>query len=86
MDVVTVVLQALVVVLVLNILACLVRVVRGPGPRDRVTGVVLAGTTGAASLAVLSVTGHLPSLRDAALVLVALALVLTVTMVTAGTR
>lgn len=86
MDLVTVVLQVLVVVLVLNILACLVRVVRGPGPRDRVTGVVLAGTTGAASLAVLSGTGHLPSLRDAALVLVALALVLTVTMVTAGPR
>ncbi|MBB1031383.1 hypothetical protein G6027_10895 [Dietzia sp. SLG310A2-38A2] len=86
MDVMTVVLQALMIVLVLNILACLVRVVRGPGPRDRVTGVVLAGTTGAASLAVLSVTGPLPSLRDAALVLVALALVLTVTMVTAGPR
>ncbi|MFN3602615.1 MAG: hypothetical protein ACK4UY_14630 [Dietzia sp.] len=86
MDVVTMVLQALLVVLVLNVLACLVRVVRGPGPRDRVTGVVLAGTTGAASLAVLSVTGHLPSLRDAALVLVALALVLTVTMVTARPR
>ncbi|PAY23532.1 hypothetical protein CEY15_08115 [Dietzia natronolimnaea] len=86
MDPVTVVLQALVIVLVLNILACLVRVVRGPAPRDRVAGVVLAGTTGAASLAVLSVIGPLPSLRDAGLVLVALALVLTVTMVTARPR
>nr|WP_194306912.1 hypothetical protein [Dietzia cercidiphylli] len=75
--------QALVVVLVLNILACLVRVVRGPGPRDRVTGVVLAGTTGAALLCTLSVLAGAPAVRSAALALVALALVVTVTVVTA---
>lgn len=77
-------LQVLVVVLVANVLVCLVRVVRGPGRRDRVTGVVLAGTTGAALLATLSVLGDAPALRTAALAIVALALVLTVTMVTAA--
>lgn len=56
-DGVQVALQLLVAALVINVLACLVRVVRGPSPRDRVTGVVLA--------------------------LVALALVVTVTIVTA---
>lgn len=85
-DAVGVALWAVVVVLLLNVLACLVRVVRGPGPRDRVAGVVLAGTTGAALLATLSVVGAEPALRDAALALVALALVLTVTMVTAEAR
>ena len=50
MDGVQVALQLLVVALVINILACLVRVVRGPTYRDRVTGVVLAGTTGACLL------------------------------------
>ena len=85
-DPVSGVLQALAVVLVLNMVACLVRVVRGPGRRDRVTGVILAGTTGAALLATLSVLGDQPALRDAALALVALALVLTVTMVTSGAR
>lgn len=86
MDPFSVALQALAVVLVVNMVACLVRVVRGPGRRDRVTGVILAGTTGAALLATLSVLGAQPALRDAALALVALALVLTVTMVTAGAR
>nr|WP_187353881.1 hypothetical protein [Dietzia kunjamensis] len=64
-------------------MACLVRVVRGPSPRDRVTGVVLAGTTGAALLGVLAVLAGASAVRSAALVLVALALVVTVTIVTA---
>ncbi|WP_244200791.1 hypothetical protein [Dietzia kunjamensis] len=76
-------LQVLVAALVLNVLACLVRVVRGPSPRDRVTGVVLAGTTGAALLGVLAVLAGASAVRSAALVLVALALVVTVTIVTA---
>ena len=84
MDVVQVALQVLVAALVLNVLACLVRVVRGPTPRDRVTGVVLAGTTGAALLGTLSVLAGAPAVRSAALALVALALVVTVTVVTAG--
>lgn len=79
-------LRALVVALVLTVAACLVRVVRGSSARDRVAGVILAGTTGAALLATLSEVGGAPALRDAALALVALALVLTVTMVTAGAR
>lgn len=83
MDGVQVALQLLVVALVINILACLVRVVRGPTYRDRVTGVVLAGTTGAALLCTLSVLSGAPAVRSAALALVALALVVTVTIVTA---
>lgn len=83
MDGVQVTLQVLVAALVLNMLACLVRVVRGPSPRDRVTGVVLAGTTGAALLGTLSVLTGASAVRSAALVLVALALVVTVTVVSA---
>lgn len=83
MDVVQVALQLLVAALVLNVVVCLVRVVRGPSPRDRVTGVVLAGTTGAALLCTLSVLAGAPPVRSAALALVALALVVTVTVVTA---
>ncbi|MBB1013065.1 multisubunit sodium/proton antiporter MrpF subunit [Dietzia kunjamensis] len=83
MEIVQVTLQVLVAALVLNVLACLVRVVRGPSPRDRVTGVVLAGTTGAALLGVLAVLAGASAVRSAALVLVALALVVTVTIVTA---
>lgn len=82
-DGVQVALQLLVVALVINILACLVRVVRGPTYRDRVTGVVLAGTTGAALLCALSVLSGAPAVRSAALALVALALVVTVTIFTA---
>lgn len=82
-DGVQVALQLLVAALVINVLACLVRVVRGPSPRDRVTGVVLASTTGAALLCTLSVLAGAPAVRSAALALVALALVVTVTIVTA---
>jgi len=82
-DGVQVALQLLVAALVINVLACLVRVVRGPSPRDRVTGVVLAGTTGAALLCTLSVLAGAPAVRSAALALMALALVVTVTIVTA---
>lgn len=83
MEIVQVTLQVLVAALVLNVLACLVRVVKGPSPRDRVTGVVLAGTTGAALLGVLAVLAGASAVRSAALVLVALALVVTVTIVKA---
>ena len=83
MDVVRLVLQLLVAALIVNVLACLARVVRGPSPRDRVTGVVLAGTTGAALLCTLSVLAGSAAVRSAALAIVALALVVTVTVVTA---
>lgn len=71
------------VVLLINLLLCLVRVVRGPAPADRVTGVVLAGTTGAATLAIVSVVTDLPAFRDDSLVLVALALVVSVSVIAA---
>ena len=78
MDVIEWTLNGLVVILVLNVLACLVRIARGPSANDRVAGVVLAGTTGAAILALLSVTTDTPAVLDGALILVALALVITV--------
>lgn len=75
------VLTLVLVVLVVNLLACLVRVLGGPTGRYRLLGVVLAGTTGAAVLLVTSVLVDVPPLRDAALVLVALATVVVVTRV-----
>lgn len=75
------VLTAVLVVLVLNVLACLVRVLGGPTGRDRLLGVVLAGTTGAAVLLVTAVLADVPAVRDAALVVVALATVTVVARV-----
>lgn len=69
------VLTVVLVVLVLNVLACLVRVLGGPTARDRLLGVVLAGTTGAAVLLVTAVLAGVPAVLDAALVVVALATV-----------
>lgn len=73
-----------VAVLLINLALCLVRVVRGPTAGDRVTGVVLAGTTGAGALALISVHSGVPDFRDDALVVVALALVVTLSVVAAG--
>jgi multicomponent Na+:H+ antiporter subunit F len=67
------VLNVLIVVLVLNVLVALARVLLGPSGRDRITGVLLAGTTGAAALATTSVSTGVSALRDVALVIVALA-------------
>ena len=75
------ILTVVLIVLVLNMLACLVRVLSGPTGRDRLLGVVLAGTTGAAVLLVTSVLADLPAVRDAALVVVALATVTVVARV-----
>ncbi|MGD8148445.1 hypothetical protein [Ornithinimicrobium sp. Y1694] len=69
------ILTTVLVVLVLNVLAALIRVLRGPTGRDRLLGVVLAGTTGTGVLLVASVLTDVPALRDAALVIVALATV-----------
>ena len=71
--IVTAVLTFVVIVLVANVLVALVRVVQGPSGRDRITGVLLAGTTGAAALATASVLTGTAALRDVALVMVALA-------------
>ncbi len=78
-----VVLTAVLIVLVGNVLACLVRVVNGPSGRDRLIGVILAGTTGCAAFIVASVLTEQPALRDAALVIVALATVAAVTRISA---
>lgn len=67
------VLTLLLLVLVANVLIALARVLLGPGGRDRITGVLLAGTTGAAALATASVLTGTPALRDVALTVVALA-------------
>ena len=69
----TPVLTALLVVLVANMLFALGRVLLGPSGRDRLTGVLLAGTTGAAALATASVLTSTAALRDVTLVMVALA-------------
>lgn len=75
------VLTVVFVALVLNMLACLARVLGGPTGRDRLLGVVLAGTTGAAVLLVASVVADVPALRDGALVVVALATVVVIARV-----
>lgn len=74
-------LQALAIALAVGLLACLVRIARGPSARDRVTGVVLAGTTGAALLAVATALTGEAALLTGALITVALALVITVVTV-----
>ncbi len=80
------VLDGVAVVLGLNLLLCLVRVLRGPTGRDRLLGVLLTGSTGAALLAVLSVSTGVPALRDAALVMTALASVVAVARLRAETE
>jgi multicomponent Na+:H+ antiporter subunit F len=80
------VLDGVAVVLGLNLLLCLVRVLGGPTGRDRLLGVLLTGSTGAALLAVLSVSTGVPALRDAALVMTALASVVAVARLRAETE
>jgi multicomponent Na+:H+ antiporter subunit F len=70
---VSAVLTLVVIALVANVLVALLRVLQGPSGRDRITGVLLAGTTGAAALATASVLTDVAALRDVALVMVALA-------------
>ncbi|KAA9395612.1 hypothetical protein FCK90_00890 [Kocuria coralli] len=81
-----VVLTAVAVVLIVNVLICLVRVLIGPTGRDRITGVLFAGTTGAAVLLIASVLTDLPALRDVALALVSLAAAIVVVRVAAERR
>ena len=59
--------------LLLNLLAALVRVVRGPTAADRVLAALLFGTTGVAVLLLLGHAGGGPGLIDAALVIALLA-------------
>lgn len=71
--------------LLVNVLVCLVLVVRARTARERLLGVILAGTTAAAVLAVLSVLLQIPALRDAGLVVVALAAMIAISRVGAET-
>jgi multicomponent Na+:H+ antiporter subunit F len=66
-------LLALALFLVLNILAGLVRALRGPTPADRILASTLLGTTGAATLLLLAEATASPALRDVALVFVLVA-------------
>lgn len=68
-------LTAVLAVLAITLLGSLVRVALGPTARDRLLGVVLSGTTGVGFLVVASVAFDEPALRDAALVICALAAV-----------
>ncbi|MDP3892700.1 hypothetical protein [Nocardioides sp.] len=72
--------------LLLNVLVGLARVLAGPSARDRLLGVILLGTTGAALLAVLAEITDVPALRDTALTLVALAALVVVVRVRAEER
>jgi multicomponent Na+:H+ antiporter subunit F len=62
--------------LLANVMAGLVRLLRGPGPADRLVAALLFGTTGVGLLAVLADVAGTPALRDVALVLALLASVL----------
>ncbi|RMI08954.1 monovalent cation/H+ antiporter complex subunit F [Cellulomonas triticagri] len=70
-------------VLVLNVVVSAVRVLRGPSTRDRTSALLLLSTTGAAVLLVLGAATGVPTLRDAALALVALSAVTVLVRVSA---
>lgn len=67
--------------LLLNILAGLVRVLRGPTSTDRLMAAQLFGTTGVAILLLLSEVFAAPALRNVALVFALLAVLATVAFV-----
>lgn len=68
----------LVVFLLLNMAAAMVRVIRGPTAADRLMTAQLFGTTGVAVLLVLAESAALPALRDVALVLALLAVLIVI--------
>jgi multicomponent Na+:H+ antiporter subunit F len=61
--------------LLLNILAGMIRILRGPTPADRMLSAQLFGTTGVAILLLLAQGFSAPALRDVALVLALLSAV-----------
>ena len=61
--------------LLLNILAGMIRILRGPTPADRMLSAQLFGTTGVAILLLLAQGFSVPALRDVALVLALLSVV-----------
>lgn len=68
----------LALILLLNVAAGMVRVIRGPRAADRMQAALLFGTTGVAMLLVLAQAMALPALRDVALAMALLASVVTV--------
>lgn len=72
--------------LALSLLGALARVVIGPGTRDRLLGVALTSTTGIGFLVLASVRFDVPALRDAALVIGVLAVVIVAVRVHAERR
>jgi len=81
---VTVFMTGFAVFLLLNLMAGLVRVVRGPTPADRMVAAQLFGTTGVAILLVLAEATEEPALGDVALVFALLAVVVSVAFVKRG--
>ncbi|HSK86316.1 MAG TPA: monovalent cation/H+ antiporter complex subunit F [Rubrobacter sp.] len=67
--------------LLLNVLAGMGRVLRGPSPADRMLSAQLFGTTGVAMLLLLAQALSEPALRDVALVLALLSVVAVVAFV-----
>jgi multicomponent Na+:H+ antiporter subunit F len=74
-------LAAVALFLLLNVLAGLVRIWRGPTPADRMLSVQLFGSTGTATLLLLAEGEGAGALRDVALVVALLASVVTVAFV-----
>lgn len=67
--------------LVINLVAGLVRVLRGPTPADRMLAALLFGSTTVALLLLLAELQALPTLRDVALLFVMLSVIITVAFV-----
>lgn len=65
----------LAIFLLANLLAALVRIVRGPTAADRLLAALLFGTTGTAVLLLLGNAGNDPALVDVALVFALLAVI-----------
>ncbi len=75
-------LYAVAAVLVVNIAVALWRVAVADGTRDRLSGLLLLSTVGAAALVVLASATDQAALRDAAVAVVALAVLIVVVRVT----
>lgn len=69
--------------LLLNVAVSMIRIVRGPTLGDRLMTFLLFSTTGVALLLVLAAASEVAALRDAALVLVALATIVVIVKVQA---
>jgi len=75
---------AVALILLLNVVAGLVRVLRGPTPGDRMLAAQLFGTTGVAIVVLLGFAANTPRWLDVALVLALLAAVVGVAFALRG--